>query len=165
MSVITCGIESHEGMVKRHTGGCLCGRVRFAGSTPVSNLCHCNSCRRAAGAPLVAWGTFVSAAFHITRGELTEYRSYPLVLRGFCAACGGALTYRHEARAGEIDVTLASLDEAASLSRRRCTCGWVRSCPGWWPPTACPNSSPRPPDREAFNVPLPARTAIRAPFG
>ncbi len=105
-------------MVKLYTGGCLCGRVRLEASAPVSNLCycHCNSCRRAAGASMVAWGTFASEAFHITRGELTEYRSSPPVLRGFCAACGGALTYRHEARAGEIDVTLACLDEAASLA-------------------------------------------------
>ena len=52
----------------------------------------------------------------MTRGTLTEYRSSPQVLRGFCAACGGALTYRHDARAEEIDITLASLDEPAALA-------------------------------------------------
>ena len=112
--------QQPEGMTGRYSGGCLCGAVRFEVSGPGSNLCycHCNSCRRAAGAPAVAWGTFAYGGFRVTRGTLTEYRSSPPVRRGFCAACGGALTYRHEARAGEIDVTLASLDEAASLAPR-----------------------------------------------
>lgn len=103
---------------QRYSGGCLCGRVRFEVSGPGIDLCYCycSSCRRAAGAPLVAWGTFARIGFRVTRGALTEFRSSPKVWRGFCAACGGALTYRHESRADEIDVTLASLDEAARLA-------------------------------------------------
>ena len=103
---------------QRYSGGCLCGSVRYEASGPATNLCYCycGSCRRASGAPLVAWGTFPRSSFRITHGTLSEYRSSPPVLRGFCAACGGALTYRHEARADEIDVTLTSLDEAAGLA-------------------------------------------------
>jgi len=105
----------------RYNGGCLCGSVRYEVSGPGSNLCycHCNSCRRAAGAPVVPWGTFPSASFLVTRGTLTEYRSSPPVLRGFCAACGSSLTYRHATRPAEIDVTLATLDEAAGFAPRR----------------------------------------------
>jgi hypothetical protein len=105
---------------QRYSGGCLCGAVRYEASGAATNLCycHCNSCRRATGAPLVAWCTFARDGFRVTRGTLTEYRSSPQVRRGFCAACGGALTYRHEARAEEIDVTLASLDEPAALAPR-----------------------------------------------
>ena len=36
--------------------------------------------------------------------------------RGFCADCGTSLTYRHEARHGEIDLTLASLDDPGLLT-------------------------------------------------
>jgi hypothetical protein len=102
---------------QHYSGGCLCGAVRYEASGPVTNpcYCYCSSCRRASGAPLVAWGTFAHSGFRVTRGTLTEYRSSPQVWRGLCKACGGALTYRHDARAGEIDVTLASLDEAATL--------------------------------------------------
>jgi hypothetical protein len=105
---------------ERYTGGCLCGAVRYETSGPATNLCycHCRSCRRAAGAPLVAWGTFARSGLRVTRGTLAEYRSSPNVWRGYCAACGGSLTYRHAARADEIDVTLASLDEAAGLAPR-----------------------------------------------
>jgi len=102
----------------RWSGGCGCGTVRYAVTGPARwpCYCHCASCRRAAGAPLVAWATFERAGFTLLHGALREYRSSPAVLRGFCAACGSCLTYRREARAAQIDVTLASLDEPASLA-------------------------------------------------
>ena len=101
-----------------YLGGCLCGGVRYQLSGPVSNLCfcHCASCRRASGAPMVPWGTFVRENFRLTRGSLTEYRSSAAVTRGFCPACGTSLTYRHDARARDIDVTLATLDDPTLLA-------------------------------------------------
>jgi hypothetical protein len=104
----------------RYAGGCFCAAVRYELSGAVSNLCwcHCTSCRRAAGAPSVPWGTVPRERFRVTRGELTEYRSSPLVRRGFCASCGTSLTYHHESRAAEIDVALATLDEPERLAPR-----------------------------------------------
>ena len=100
------------------TGGCFCGAVRYEASGVARNLCycHCESCRRAAGSPAVAWGTFDRNGFRVTQGTLAEFRSSAHVTRGFCAACGSCLTYCHEARSGEIDVTLATLDEPARLA-------------------------------------------------
>lgn len=102
----------------RYTGGCMCGAVRYQLTGEGTDLCycHCASCRRAAGAPAVPWGSFARDAFSVTRGHLAEYRSAPPVLRGFCARCGTSLTYRHERRAAEIDVTLASLDDPGALA-------------------------------------------------
>jgi hypothetical protein len=102
----------------RYTGGCICAAVRYQLAGTGTNLCycHCTSCRRAVGAPAVPWGTFARGAFSLTHGRLAEYRSSPPVLRGFCAQCGTALTYRHERRPAEIDVTLASLDDASALA-------------------------------------------------
>ena len=96
-----------------YAGGCLCGSVRYEITGPVSNpcFCHCATCRRATGAPMVPWGTFARDAVRVTRGRLSEYRSSAQVWRGFCARCGTSLTYRHEARPAEIDVTLATLDD------------------------------------------------------
>jgi len=101
-----------------HAGGCLCGAVRYEASAAPRNLCycHCESCRRASGSPVVAWGTFDRSGFRITNGALAEFHSSAPVTRGYCAACGSCLTYRHEARATEIDVTLASLDEAEQFA-------------------------------------------------
>lgn len=98
-------------------GGCFCGAVRFrASAAPTqSMICHCASCRRASAAPAVAWITFDKAAFALTAGELSVYRSTPPVRRGFCGACGTPLTYEHDSRAGEIDVTTVSLDDAGAF--------------------------------------------------
>lgn len=108
-------------MSDRYEGGCQCGAVRWRGRAPVTNLCfcHCESCRRASGAPFVAWGTFSVPGFEIVGGSLAEQASSPRVRRGFCAACGTSLTYFHEGRAGEIDVTLASLDDPSQLVPER----------------------------------------------
>jgi hypothetical protein len=101
-----------------YTGGCLCGAVRYEIKGTVANpcFCHCASCRRATGAPLVPWGTFARDAVRITQGTLSEFRSSPQVWRGFCTRCGTSLTYRREARAAEIDVTLATLDDPGAIT-------------------------------------------------
>jgi hypothetical protein len=100
-----------------YAGGCACGAVRYEAVGPAENVCfcHCESCRRAAGATPVAWATFARQRFRVTRGALALRRSSPPVERGFCAACGSALTYAHADRAGAVDVTLASLDTPAAL--------------------------------------------------
>jgi hypothetical protein len=94
-------------------GGCLCGAQRWAArSRPtVSMICHCRSCRRAAGAPAVAWLTFAATDVAFVRGVPVSFRSSPPVTRTFCGTCGTPLTYVHAERPGEIDVTTASLDD------------------------------------------------------
>ena len=101
-----------------YAGGCFCGAVRYQASGTPRTLCycHCESCRRAAGSPAVAWATFDRSSFRVTRGSMAELKSSPKVVRSFCARCGSCLTYSHEARSAEIDVTLATLDDAAALA-------------------------------------------------
>jgi hypothetical protein len=101
-----------------YRGGCLCGAVRYeARGTPrFLCFCHCESCRRAAGAAAVPWATFARSELHITRGTLAQYRSSATVLRGFCAACGTSLTFLNEGCTDDIDLTLASLDEPQRLA-------------------------------------------------
>jgi hypothetical protein len=119
----------HDSGVNR--GGCLCGQVRFEAHGPVTNLCfcHCESCRRAVGAAPVAWGTIEERGFALRRGELAVYHSSPNVSRGFCRHCGTSLTYKNSERPGEVDITLASLDEAAALAPHRHI--WVQDEVAW----------------------------------
>ena len=100
------------------TGHCFCDSVRFRVSSPARFVCfcHCESCRRSAGGAYVAWATFAKASFQVTRGEMLLHRSAPQVARGLCSDCGTALTYEHEKREGEIDVTLTSFDEPSRFS-------------------------------------------------
>lgn len=100
-----------------YRGGCFCGAIRFEVSGPLlySAFCHCESCRRAAGAAYVPWATFGKEAFQLRKGELTTYRSSPGVRRGHCARCGTSLTYEHADRQGQIDVVFAAFDDPSEV--------------------------------------------------
>jgi hypothetical protein len=100
------------------TGQCFCGKVKFevAGPEKYACFCHCESCQRAAGAVYVPWATFNKSTFVVTAGKMAEYHSSPGVTRGFCHVCGTSLTYEHEDRAGDIDVTLTSFDDPSQFS-------------------------------------------------
>ena len=97
------------------TGRCCCGAVRYECGAPLypATLCHCESCRRIAGAHVIAWLTVSEAQFRFTALAPLEFQSSPSVRRTFCGRCGTPLTYRRDGRAGEVDVTLATLDDAS----------------------------------------------------
>jgi hypothetical protein len=94
-------------------GGCLCGLIRYriTGAPTASSLCHCLSCRRASGAPTVAWVTVERRQFAILMGSPRSFQSSPGVLRGFCGSCGTALTYENSKNPLTIDITTLSLDD------------------------------------------------------
>jgi GNAT superfamily N-acetyltransferase len=101
----------------RVSGGCFCGAVRYeVEATPrdVSH-CHCSMCRRAAGAPLVTWATYPVGALRWTHGTPAALRSSPPVTRSFCSACGTPLAFFTSEDPGWIDVTVASMDQAAAV--------------------------------------------------
>jgi hypothetical protein len=93
-------------------GGCLCGSIRYriAGMPTAQALCHCRSCRLAAGAPSVAWIVVRREHFAITKGAPAQFRSSPSVVRTFCGQCGTALTYQHDYSPNTIDITTATLE-------------------------------------------------------
>jgi hypothetical protein len=101
-----------------HEGGCLCGAIRYrVTSAPRSLvLCHCRSCRKASGAPSLAWAIFQAADFAFTSGKPATYASSPGVERGFCAQCGTTLTYADAERPDVADVTTATLDNPDALA-------------------------------------------------
>lgn len=94
-------------------GGCLCGGVRYEveGAPTNTMVCHCRTCRRAAGAPVVAWVTFPRGRLRFVRGEPATFHSTPPVTRTFCRDCGTPLTYAHADSPEAVDVTTCSLDE------------------------------------------------------
>jgi hypothetical protein len=93
-------------------GGCLCGAVRYrvSGTPQSSSVCHCRSCRLAAGSPAVAWVVFDKRHFELLQGHPATRHSSPGVVRGFCPRCGTPLTYRHDDAPGLIELTTATLD-------------------------------------------------------
>lgn len=103
------------------TGRCLCGAItyRLEGEPRTTALCHCADCRRAAGAPVVAWAMYPEVALALTRGEPRTINSSGAAMRSFCADCGSGLFYRNaEHLPGIVDVQVATLDDPEALPPR-----------------------------------------------
>ena len=96
-------------------GGCLCGTVRYRiDAAPMeAGICHCVTCRRAAGAQSVAWVTVPATGFAWTAGAPARHASSPGVIRSHCAVCGTSLAY--QATPESVDVTIASLDDPEAV--------------------------------------------------
>ena len=118
-------------------GGCLCGAVRYEAEGPVTEttICHCTICRRASGAPLVAWFTVPLSRFRLRSGSVSHHRSSARAVRGFCGDCGSALTFVLDDEPDLIDVTIATLDDPESVApvdhiHTSSQIGWLKACDG-----------------------------------
>jgi hypothetical protein len=79
-----------------HTGGCLCGGVRYEVRGALRGIvaCHCSLCRRTSG-HYVAATSAPSADITLNKSDhLVWYRSSELAERGFCGTCGGNIFWR-----------------------------------------------------------------------
>jgi hypothetical protein len=96
------------------TGGCQCGAVRFKihGALGRPSICHCRMCQKAFGGffgPLVT----VGGETEWTRGEPSYFQSSINIARGFCAACGTPLTYKHP---GGLEIAIGAFDDRSDLA-------------------------------------------------
>lgn len=95
--------------MKRFTGGCLCGKVRFeaTGNPYRVGICHCLDCRKHHGALFHASAIFPQEAVTVD-GETHVYAG-----RHFCPRCGSSVFGR---TADEIEVNLGSMDATDQLT-------------------------------------------------
>ena len=101
-----------------YTGGCHCGAVRYevSGEAQHVALCHCSDCRKAAGAPMVAWVAFADDDFTITKGAVVTHNSSGASMRSFCGTCGTGLLFRNaEMLPGIVDIQSVTLDDPDAL--------------------------------------------------
>ncbi len=113
--------DNSDGTTDDWTGGCLCGAVRYAVTgTPISVLyCHCESCRRHAGAPVVALAGYARDRMRYTRGAPRIFASSPGVGRAFCGDCGTPLTWEGdggEAVGPMVEVLVGTLDRPGDFA-------------------------------------------------
>jgi hypothetical protein len=100
------------------SGQCFCGAIGYqvSGEPELVALCHCSDCRRASGAPMVAWAMFPDTALTLTKGTAKTINSSGTSMRSFCPDCGSGLFYRNEAvLPGMVDVQTATLDNPEAL--------------------------------------------------
>lgn len=99
------------------TGRCHCGSIHYEMTAEVEHhaLCHCTDCRRATGAPAVAWAMVKRENIKI-EGQPKSYASSPGVQRLFCGDCGTSLFYLNETVfPGLVDVQSATLDNPDAI--------------------------------------------------
>jgi len=99
----------------------LCGKVRYriGGALRLVSHCHCSLCRRASGAPFVTWLTLRQEYFSLEQGTLDRFDSTDHGWRAHCAACGSQITSGSSRYAKYVEVTAASLDDAARVRPER----------------------------------------------
>jgi len=80
-------------------GQCFCGavEVEVSGDPAAQGYCHCESCRRVAGAPVRGFTLWPADAVRVTRGEekLKGYNKTDFSDRRHCPDCGGQVLIYH----------------------------------------------------------------------
>ncbi|MBF9061115.1 hypothetical protein HKCCSP123_18195 [Rhodobacterales bacterium HKCCSP123] len=98
-----------------HSGGCLCGAVRYEadGQPEAVVICHCRSCQKSLGSGVNFELLWRPDRFRVTKGTPSVFRhaggSGAMLERRFCAKCGSAL-WLTGARFDEVGVFRGSLD-------------------------------------------------------
>lgn len=94
-----------------HAGGCLCGAIRYdISAAPIgTSYCHCEDCRKASGAPVLAWTFFPSGSLSFTKGVPAQFQ-WEGRERTFCPECGTPISFFDPNIPAEYEVTTCSLD-------------------------------------------------------
>ncbi len=102
-------------------GHCLCRNIEFAYEAEPNWIlhCHCESCRRAASAPVVTWISVPRSSFEFTKGTPRYYRSSAQAKRAFCGDCGSPLTYENDQLVDEVHLYAASLTDPSNIKVSR----------------------------------------------
>jgi hypothetical protein len=79
-------------------GGCMCGAVRYetTGDSFGVAHCHCHSCRKHNGGPVVTLAGYNNDQVAFSGDARKTYESSPGVGRAFCGKCGTPLTWEGE---------------------------------------------------------------------
>lgn len=97
-----------------HTGGCLCGAVRYRVSGDFEEVaaCHCHQCKQAQGGAFALNAPLSTQVFELLQGQeaLREYRHTAAKARVFCGHCGSALYSRRDDLPGVLRLRLGTLD-------------------------------------------------------
>ena len=122
-------------MAQEHTGGCLCGQVRYHIAHPIRDLrvCHCTHCQKASGTGGSVNVIVPSAAVTFLAGKLKPYAdtaaSGNQLNRYFCGNCGSPIYSQRENRPDVMVFRAGSLDDSSDL--RITTHIWTASARPW----------------------------------
>ena len=100
-------------MTKTKAVTCLCGSCH-ATYDPAqilwTALCHCESCRRATGAPVVGWFGVANGAWAWAGAPPQHFESTQGRLRYFCGTCGSPMGFQSTRWPGEFHFLAATME-------------------------------------------------------
>jgi hypothetical protein len=118
-----------------HTGGCLCGAIRYAVSAPITELraCHCTACQKHTGGAGTVNALLKSADFKLTQGKPKRFTmvadSGRTLHRFFCGDCGSPLYSQRDATPENLVLRAGSLDDSSGM---KITANiWTKSARSW----------------------------------
>ncbi|EHS50454.1 glutathione-dependent formaldehyde-activating GFA [Rhizobium sp. PDO1-076] len=119
---------------KIHTGGCLCGALRFEADAPAArpHTCSCKMCQRHTGALTATWVEFPRDAVRWVGqgGAPAVWRSSDISSRAFCSQCGSSLGAVDDAPT--IALLLGCFDRQGSIELRPTFHSYTSTRPKWW---------------------------------
>ena len=120
--------------VKRYTGGCLCGAVRYEaeGEPRYAGHCYCADCRKASGSGFVPFMGFARNAVRFS-GRTRQFRSKAFrcgdAVRNSCPICGSLVFGGEVGRDESHTIYAGSLDDPSWFEPKIAI--FVRDRPAW----------------------------------
>src|SRR3989338_5772250 len=98
--------------MKKYTGGCQCGNIRYTlkGKPTNPHFCHCHMCQRFSGAPVVAWVDLPLSSLSYKGNKPVLYRSSKKAQRGFFPKCHSQL-FALDDGSDMVCMTIATMDK------------------------------------------------------
>lgn len=119
---------------KTHTGGCLCGAIRFRaiGLAGWPHTCSCKMCQRHSGALTLAWVEFPKDRVEWVGpgGAPATWRSSAKSSRAFCPTCGSTLKALDDAPT--IALLLGTFDAPNRTELVPAAHSYTTPRPKWW---------------------------------
>jgi hypothetical protein len=118
-----------------HTGGCLCGAIRYTITAPITELraCHCVHCQRASGSHGTVAAFVPRSGFTINQGTPKTFKtradSGRALVRYFCGECGSPIYSHRETTPEMIGVRAGTLDDSSGL--KISTHIWTKAARPW----------------------------------
>jgi len=122
-------------MTVSHTGGCLCGAIRYTVNAPVTALraCHCTHCQMTSGSGASVNAVIQGKDFALTKGTPKRYSdkadSGCTLQRFFCGDCGSPIYSQRESNPAMATVRAGTLDNAGDM--KLTTHIWTKSARPW----------------------------------
>ncbi len=105
---------------RRHTGGCLCGALRYEaeGEPLFSGHCYCSDCRKASGSGFIPFMGFSAGAVRFTgptRTFVSKSARGSDAVRNSCPVCGGLVFGGEIGKDKSFTLYAGSLDDPTSF--------------------------------------------------